>query len=86
MSMIDNRRRKDLTMTEDEARELLKASDSIFAAQDRMLELGGFTRIPLRGQWLSPKGEEFWRDDALRIVECNALEALGRNPYDGRMP
>jgi hypothetical protein len=73
-------------MTKETAQELLKARDSIFAAQDKMLELGGFTRIPFRGQWLSPKGEEFWRDDALRIVEWNALETLGQNPYDGRMP
>ena len=58
---------------------------AIFEARDRILTLAGFTRTEYNAQW-KREGERFWPDEAIRVAEAEALEALGENPNHGRMP
>ena len=74
-------------MDKDKAREIIKARDMIFASQLRMLELSGLTPCDYNCQWISEDGEHHWPDEALRLAEGRALDALGLDPFkNGRMP
>lgn len=81
-----NKSRFGSAMTREKAQKILNARDQLFALQDKMLKLGGLTRNTWNSQWVTPSGNLLWQDDALRVVEHDAMIALGKDPGDRRMP
>jgi hypothetical protein len=74
-------------LTTEQAADVLRHRNAIFAAQDAMLELAGFVRCDHNAQWVYPGTNElFWPDGARRVAEAMAMTALGQNPNHGRLP
>jgi hypothetical protein len=74
-------------LTTEQAADVLRHRDAIFAAESAMLESAGFVRCGYNSQWVCPgTGESFWPDGAMRVAEAMAMSALGQNPNHGRMP